>query len=280
VEQLRDLRRRRPDAAAGDLRHRAREGHRRGRGRRPHAGVDAHGGRAAARRAGPRAGSGPSPVSATALARVALQSLLSEREAYDCERQLFAERTASAAAALRTAHAFVAEQLKAEAGHRLEIERSALGARRASLRDRTDSVLGQLRSAQARTSEQLAANASCVLDAAQGGMEDANAWLRDEATHALTASRRVLRSLRMRLAEAAPLSLANAARTLEQAGALVEAHDPLAVLRRVYSVTIGPAGTPVTDASSVEPGSRLTTLFAHGRLSSTVDDDFSPVSHG
>ena len=83
----------------------------------------------------------------------------------------------------------------------------------------------------------------------------------------------------MRLRDIAPAALERASQAVERARLLVAAHDPLAILRRGYSVTLDAFGKPIKDAAWVQPGGRIVTLLADGRLSSTVDDVSPSMTH-
>ncbi|MEM8738318.1 MAG: exodeoxyribonuclease VII large subunit [Planctomycetota bacterium] len=60
-------------------------------------------------------------------------------------------------------------------------------------------------------------------------------------------------------------------RRVEALGRTLEAVSPTNVLRRGYSYTLGPSGKLLTRAEDAEPGSKLTTVLADGKVRSTVD---------
>jgi exodeoxyribonuclease VII large subunit len=81
------------------------------------------------------------------------------------------------------------------------------------------------------------------------------------------------------LAGAATRLLDGARRTIQNAGRLngarrteLRAHAPDRVLARGYSLTRARDGRLVTDAAALAPGDRLTTTFARGEATSTVDE--------
>lgn len=65
----------------------------------------------------------------------------------------------------------------------------------------------------------------------------------------------------------------DACETLDGFDRELHAVNPLEVLRRGYSVTVGPDGTVVREPSVLKPGDRLTTLLAGGELRSLVEAD-------
>ena len=69
-------------------------------------------------------------------------------------------------------------------------------------------------------------------------------------------------------AQAARLS-ASAAR-IRSLGARLDSVGPARVLARGYSITVGPDGNPVRDASALAPGDSLRSIFARGAARSSV----------
>jgi exodeoxyribonuclease VII large subunit len=74
-----------------------------------------------------------------------------------------------------------------------------------------------------------------------------------------------------RLAGRAPRAVAVATRRLDGVEAQVRALDPARTLARGWSITRDAQGRVVRSASDVQPGDRLTTTVAAGRVHSTVD---------
>ena len=73
------------------------------------------------------------------------------------------------------------------------------------------------------------------------------------------------------LGQAAFQRLRAASDRLDRLAQLADALSPRHILRRGYSLTLGPDGKAVKDASSLSPGDSLTTLFASGSATSSVD---------
>jgi len=74
-----------------------------------------------------------------------------------------------------------------------------------------------------------------------------------------------------RLAARAPRAVAVATRRLDGVEAQVRALDPARTLARGWSITRDAQGRVVRSATDVQPGDRLTTTVAEGRVHSTVD---------
>jgi exodeoxyribonuclease VII large subunit len=74
-----------------------------------------------------------------------------------------------------------------------------------------------------------------------------------------------------RLAGRAPRAVAVATRRLDGVEAQVRALDPARTLARGWSITRDARGRVVRSATDVQPGDRLTTTVAEGRVHSTVD---------
>jgi exodeoxyribonuclease VII large subunit len=80
-----------------------------------------------------------------------------------------------------------------------------------------------------------------------------------------------LESLARRLGVPPREGLARAEARLELAAGRLEAFSPFAVLRRGYSITRTVGGAPLTGVEELEPGARLETLLADGRVLSVVE---------
>lgn len=130
-----------------------------------------------------------------------------------------------------------------------------------------------------RQAEQQLDNASWRLAKAPGvRVERAGARLRQAfAVLSLHEPTRLIESTRQRVAESArrlhektTARLALEGERLEATAALLDSLSPAAVLRRGFSMTMGPDGTPLRDPEAVSPGQPILTHLAGGKLHSSV----------
>ncbi|CAN5368875.1 exodeoxyribonuclease VII large subunit [soil metagenome] len=89
--------------------------------------------------------------------------------------------------------------------------------------------------------------------------------------HLLAERQGALALARQRLQAATRDQLARQRDRLANARSLLRTLDPQAVLGRGFSLTLGPEGSPLRDATSVQPGDQLTTRLANGLVASTVN---------
>ena len=94
--------------------------------------------------------------------------------------------------------------------------------------------------------------------------------LRDALGRTLVARRQLLDDRAARLAAVSRRGVVEGRRRLEASSARLQAFSPLGVLERGYSMTLGPDGTPLTDAASVSAGDALTTRLWRGVIQSQV----------
>lgn len=112
---------------------------------------------------------------------------------------------------------------------------------------------------------------------ARAAVDRSHDRLRRHATRVRSGSERVIARADARLGLAqdalvrAPRRLDAETRHLDGLEAQVRFVDPVRTMARGWSITRGPDGRAVTDASRLAVGSELTTTFAAGRARSTVD---------
>lgn len=81
--------------------------------------------------------------------------------------------------------------------------------------------------------------------------------------------------MNMRSLRAVEVALQRLRRRHDRASEKLSALDPHAVLARGYSITFGPDGKPLLDASTVAPGERIRSKLSHGEIWSNVSSIFS-----
>ncbi|MCS6771450.1 MAG: exodeoxyribonuclease VII large subunit [Kiritimatiellae bacterium] len=81
--------------------------------------------------------------------------------------------------------------------------------------------------------------------------------------------------MNMRSLRAVEVALQRLRRRHDRASEKLSALDPHAVLTRGYSITFGPDGKPLLDASTVAPGERIRSKLSHGEIWSNVSSIFS-----
>lgn len=105
---------------------------------------------------------------------------------------------------------------------------------------------------------------------------DALTRARERMRHALkaavTRARQRADEAELRMAHLATLRLQQAKHRKDRVEQMLGALDPRRVLARGYSITYGPAGRPLSDATEAPRGSRLRTVLARGEVwSETID---------
>lgn len=118
---------------------------------------------------------------------------------------------------------------------------------------------------------QLPALASAIITRAQSRLAQARSLIASVASVRIAPQREKLRSLGGAIASAADVALTRAKQQLQMQSQLLSALSPEATLRRGYSIT-RVDGRAVTDASALRPGQTITTTFASGTATSTVND--------
>src|SRR5690606_29432103 len=136
------------------------------------------------------------------------------------------------------------------AAARLHLERAgaALDERAARARQRALAALGRAEERRELRSQRLQRDAIRALEVAQATLG------RDTS----------------RLARSPVAALTHAERAVDHVAARVRARDPALALARGWSITRGPDGRAVTDASLLRPGDLLETTLARGSVHSTV----------
>lgn len=134
----------------------------------------------------------------------------------------------------------------------------------------TDRIRGD-REQLAMISASIPALVSANVAASRARLDRAASLMATVAPAAVSRQMMRLDNLADAVARAVPVRIAAASQCLDALRSLVRVLSPETTLERGFSITLGPDGHVLRDASAVKAGDGITTILADGRVSSTVN---------